>query len=84
MVDVGKRQPLLILAADAADAAFQALAGLQSTPESGVVTVVSRSLDGETDRSRFLLAERRCRVCGCKGCCWMAWDLCSMCVFEEI
>lgn len=86
MVDIGRRQPALILANDAKDAAFQALVA-SPAPPSGVVTVISRTLDGETDKLRLLISERRCRVCGCTenhactgGCCWMAWDLCSACV----
>lgn len=88
LVDVGKRQPVMITAEDPKDAAFQALM-VSAPPASGVITVMSREADGETQRERLNVADRRCRVCGCTeeracrgGCCWMGWDLCSACVFE--
>lgn len=86
MVDVGERRPALILADNPKDAAFQAMTSFLA-PVSGVVTVVGRTLDGETETVRLVVADRKCRVCGCTenkachgGCCWMGWDICSRCI----
>lgn len=83
LVDIGRRDPLVVIATDAHDAAFQSLLHLGDSARPGLLVV----RDGDGNVVKLDMSERRCRVCGCTeykacegGCCWMGWDVCSRCV----
>jgi hypothetical protein len=89
LVDIGKRNPLIVDADNHHAAAYEASIAPPGLPSTLTAVVVKGpDASGETNTTCVLiLAHRKCRECGCTeekacpgGCCWMAWDLCSACV----
>ena len=91
LVDVGR--VYLVVAKDAKDAAYLTLLS-HPKPQSGKIIVQSRvsdDPDATAEITEFVLAERKCRKCGCtetnacrngagvRNCSWVEWDLCSSC-----
>ena len=84
LVDVGTVYQ--VLAKNAKDAAYLTLLAHPKPPNGKIIVQARECDDGDAQVHEFVLAARKCRLCGCTedrackgGCAWIEWDLCSQC-----
>ncbi len=88
LVDDGRRVPQLIRDAETPQqAAFLAWLLLEQGHQAQPAQFKVLEFSDEETATVLVLADRKCKECGCSeakvcagGCCWMAWDLCSRCL----